>query len=49
MHACLQGKARAEQDYRGDTQRKRVVPILLHGDAAFAGQGACKAVGLMLG
>jgi hypothetical protein len=36
--AC-QGKVRAEQDYRGDAERKRVVPVLLHGDAAFAGQG----------
>lgn len=34
-----QGKARAEQDYRKDSSRKRVAPILLHGDAAFAGQG----------
>ncbi len=33
------GKARAKQDQRGDTARKRVLPLLLHGDAAFAGQG----------
>ncbi len=36
----VQGKARAKQRQRGDTvQRRRVVPVLVHGDAAFAGQG----------
>jgi 2-oxoglutarate dehydrogenase E1 component len=39
VNPVVEGKARAEQDYRGDTERKRVLPILLHGDAAFAGQG----------
>ena len=33
------GKARAVQTIRGDVQGKTVLPILLHGDAAFAGQG----------
>ncbi|SLN29199.1 2-oxoglutarate dehydrogenase E1 component [Roseovarius albus] len=33
------GKARAKQDQMGDTDRIKVLPILLHGDAAFAGQG----------
>ncbi len=33
------GKARSKQDQRGDTERRRVLPLLLHGDAAFAGQG----------
>ena len=35
------GKARAKQFYCGDTEEdvRNVVPILLHGDAAFAGQG----------
>ncbi|MFZ5752145.1 MAG: 2-oxoglutarate dehydrogenase E1 component [Pseudomonadota bacterium] len=33
------GKARAKQDQRGDLSRRSVIPILLHGDAAFAGQG----------
>jgi len=33
------GKARASQTIRGDKQGKTVLPILLHGDAAFAGQG----------
>ncbi len=33
------GKARAKQDQRGDRERKSVLPLLIHGDAAFAGQG----------
>src|SRR5215510_2273460 len=33
------GKVRAKQDQRGDGERKEVLPLLLHGDAAFAGQG----------
>jgi 2-oxoglutarate dehydrogenase E1 component len=33
------GKARALQTIRGDSRGKTVLPILLHGDAAFAGQG----------
>ncbi|MFQ5625368.1 MAG: 2-oxoglutarate dehydrogenase E1 component [Methyloligellaceae bacterium] len=33
------GKARAKQDQRNDTERTKVLPLLLHGDAAFAGQG----------
>ncbi|CAL8073197.1 unnamed protein product [Calicophoron daubneyi] len=34
-----QGKTRAEQFYRGDTEGNKVMSILLHGDAAFCGQG----------
>jgi len=33
------GKARAIQTIKGDKLGKSVLPILLHGDAAFAGQG----------
>ena len=33
------GKARAKQDQRADTERTSVLPLLIHGDAAFAGQG----------
>ena len=33
------GKVRAKQDLLGDTERVKVLPLLLHGDAAFAGQG----------
>ncbi|MGB0414300.1 MAG: 2-oxoglutarate dehydrogenase E1 component [Coraliomargarita sp.] len=35
----VEGKARARQRIIGDTERKRVLPILIHGDAAIAGQG----------
>nr|XP_020443063.1 2-oxoglutarate dehydrogenase, mitochondrial-like isoform X3 [Monopterus albus] len=35
----VQGKTKAEQFHCGDTEGKRVMSILLHGDAAFAGQG----------
>ena len=33
------GRVRAKQQQRNDAERKEVVGILLHGDAAFAGQG----------
>ncbi len=33
------GKARAKQDQRNDSERSQVMAILMHGDAAFAGQG----------
>jgi len=33
------GKSRAKQDQAGDKERSTVLPLLLHGDAAFAGQG----------
>ncbi len=33
------GKARAKQHQLGDSERKRVMPVLMHGDGAFAGQG----------
>lgn len=35
----VQGKTKAEQYYRGDTEGQKVMSILLHGDAAFSGQG----------
>ena len=36
----VEGTARARQRIRGDTEhRKKVLPLLVHGDAAFAGQG----------
>ena len=33
------GTVRARQTHRRDEERKQVVPVLIHGDAAFAGQG----------
>jgi len=36
----VEGKARARQRIRGDTEhRKKVLPLLVHGDAAFIAQG----------
>lgn len=37
------GRARAKQYYLGNTAetRSRIMPILFHGDASFAGQGVC--------
>ncbi|MCB9729637.1 MAG: 2-oxoglutarate dehydrogenase E1 component [Deltaproteobacteria bacterium] len=33
------GRVRAKQDRHGDVERARILPVLIHGDAAFAGQG----------
>ncbi len=35
----VEGMARAKQDRLGDTAHDRVLSVLIHGDAAFAGQG----------
>ncbi|HEY1945504.1 MAG TPA: multifunctional oxoglutarate decarboxylase/oxoglutarate dehydrogenase thiamine pyrophosphate-binding subunit/dihydrolipoyllysine-residue succinyltransferase subunit [Bryobacteraceae bacterium] len=35
----VEGLVRPKQDRLGDTERERVLPILIHGDAAFIGQG----------
>jgi len=35
----LQGSVRAKQWRRGDDARQQVIPVLLHGDAAFSSQG----------
>ncbi len=39
VNPVVLGKARAKQSQMGDTGRTKVLPLLLHGDAAFAGQG----------
>lgn len=35
----VEGSVRARQDRRNDVDRNEVLPLLIHGDAAFAGQG----------
>ncbi|MFA7276579.1 MAG: 2-oxoglutarate dehydrogenase E1 component [Pseudobdellovibrionaceae bacterium] len=39
VNPVVTGKVRAIQNLRGDTARKAVLTLLIHGDAAFAGQG----------
>ncbi len=39
VDAVVEGSARARQERRGDAHGARVLPLLIHGDAAFAGQG----------
>jgi 2-oxoglutarate dehydrogenase E1 component len=39
VNPVVLGKVRAKQAQKNDTERSKVLPILLHGDAAFAGQG----------
>ncbi len=39
VNPVVLGKVRAKQALRGDKSRTTVLPVLLHGDAAFAGQG----------
>ncbi len=39
VNPVVLGKVRAKQDQKHDKERSRVLPVLLHGDAAFAGQG----------
>lgn len=35
----VEGSVRARQDRRNDKEGEKVLPVLIHGDAAFAGQG----------
>ncbi|MBZ0258817.1 2-oxoglutarate dehydrogenase E1 component, partial [bacterium] len=39
VNPVIEGIVRAKQQFRGDKDRAKVVPILIHGDAAFTGQG----------
>ena len=39
VNPVVEGSVRARQERRGDTKGARVLPILIHGDSAFAGQG----------
>ncbi len=39
INPVVEGSVRARQERRGDSERSQVLPILIHGDAAFSGQG----------
>jgi len=39
VNPVVLGKVRAKQDQKNDKERSKVLPLLIHGDAAFAGQG----------
>jgi 2-oxoglutarate dehydrogenase E1 component len=39
VNAVVEGSVRARQDRRGDARGDKVLPVQIHGDAAFAGQG----------
>ncbi|MGH8200700.1 MAG: 2-oxoglutarate dehydrogenase E1 component [Steroidobacteraceae bacterium] len=39
VNPVVEGSVRARQERRNDTKGERVLPLLIHGDAAFAGQG----------
>ncbi len=39
IHPVVEGIARAKQRLNKDLERSQVIPVVIHGDAAFAGQG----------
>ena len=39
VNPVVQGSVRARQQRRDDSERTEVLPVLIHGDAAFSGQG----------
>ena len=39
VNPVVLGQVRAKQFFHKDIDRKKVIPVLMHGDAAFAGQG----------
>ncbi len=39
VNPVVEGRARAKGDRKEDLSRRKVLPLLIHGDAAFAGQG----------
>ncbi len=39
VNPVVLGQVRAKQFFHKDIERKKVIPVLMHGDAAFAGQG----------
>ncbi|MDP7069752.1 MAG: 2-oxoglutarate dehydrogenase E1 component [Phycisphaerales bacterium] len=48
-HPVVLGRVRAKQRLRGDTTRSKCLPVLLHGDAAIAGQGVVQELANMAG
>ena len=42
VNPVVEGIVRAKQNHLGDSERRRAVPVLVHGDAAFAGQGVVR-------
>lgn len=49
VNAVALGMTRAAQDLKGPNGQKNIVPVLIHGDAAFAGQGIVQEVLQMAG
>ncbi|MBW2188591.1 MAG: 2-oxoglutarate dehydrogenase E1 component [Deltaproteobacteria bacterium] len=39
VNPVVEGRVRAKQDRKGDVDRVSVLPLLIHGDASFVGQG----------
>lgn len=39
VYPVVIGKTKAKQTFINDTEKRKVIPLLLHGDAAFIGQG----------
>jgi 2-oxoglutarate dehydrogenase E1 component len=39
VNPVVLGQVRAKQFFHKDSERKKAIPVLIHGDAAFAGQG----------
>lgn len=40
INSVLLGVTRSKQDLKADSSRKKTIPVLIHGDASFAGQGS---------